>query len=302
MSNNEDKNKIKKIKIVEKKDDKDIRIKKEKIISSETDIASLNKELEITGQHSTLLMVLVDLGSTNKMNTDSHSIKELKNRRSNMIKLLDKFENVFKEFISLKYKLEKIETQFNKIPDYLKNQSGILNKDNKKLYDMYLIKEKELDVCFHFLKSEIMDVYEYFRVNVAKLYLLFSDYNFTTMPELKKLVTKINFRYLEEYLDNDVYQKILLLQNIRVKFSHTPDANGIFRNMNLRKFSTIKNTLIEAYDLLLWLFDDNKEKMHIDFAKRFLTLSGKNYSDEEIFEQLTAFNDELLNANIHLKK
>ncbi len=302
MSNNEDKNKIKKIKVVEKKDDKDIRLKKEKIISSETDIANLNKELEITGQHSTLLMVLVDLGSTNKMNTDSHSIKELKNRRSNIIKLLDKFEKIFKEFISLKYKLEKIETQFNNIPDYLKNESGILNKDNKKLYVMYLVKEKELDVCFHFLKSEIMDIYEYFRVNVAKLYLLFSDYNFTTIPELKKLVTKINFRYLEEYLDNDVYQKILLFQNIRVKFSHTPDANIIFRNMNLRKFSTIKNTLIEAYDLLLWLFDDNKEKMHIDFAKRFLTLSGKNYSDEEIFEQLTAFNDELLNANIHLKK
>lgn len=290
------------LKIVEKKEDKDIRLKKEKIIASETDIASLNQELELTGQHSTLLMVLVDLGSTNKRDMDSYSIRELKNRRINIVKLLDKFENVFKEYISLKYKMEKLEDKFSKIPVYLQNDTSIVNRDNLKLYHSYLAKEKELDVCFHFLKSEIMDVYEYFRVNVAKLYLLFSDYNFTTIQELKKLITKINFRYLEEYLDNTIYQKILLFQNIRVKFSHTPDANGIFRTMNLRKFSTIKNTLVEAYDLLLWLFEDNKEKMHTDFAKRFLLLNGKNYSDEEIFEQLTAFNEHFLNVNTNIKK
>ena len=272
MSNNTSKKSN--IKIVEKKENKEARKHKEKLISLETDITNLNKELELTGQTSTLLMAVIDLGSVNKNNDEPHSIKELKTRKINVIRLLDKFENVFKEFIGYKYKMEKITEQFNTSPDFIKNDSSIINKENRKIYTSYLQKEKELDVVYHFLKSEILDVYEYFRVNVAKLYLLFSDYNFTTSDEFKKTMSKINFRYLEKYLDNEIYQKILLFQNIRVKFSHTPDANIIFRNMNLRKFSTIKETLIQAYELLMWLFEDNKDGMHFNFAKKFISLSN----------------------------
>ena len=290
------------IKIVEKKDEKESRKNKEKTISLETDVSNLNKELELTGQHSTLLMILVDLGSTNKNITESYTIRELKNRKQNLIKSLDRVEKVFMEFINTKYKLDKIENNYSKIPDYLRNDSTLINKENKKLYNLYLKLEKDLDVAFHFLKSEILDVYEYFRVNVAKLYLIFSDYNFTSIPDLKKVISKINFRYLEEYLQYDVYQKILLFQNIRVTFSHIPDAKVLFRNMNLRKFSTIKNTLLEAYDMLLWIFEDNREKMNLDFAKRFLTITGKNYTDEEIIKQLEEFNETLLNTNVTLKK
>ena len=290
------------IKIVEKKDEKESRKNKEKTISLETDVSNLNKELELTGQHSTLLMILVDLGSTNKNITESYTIRELKNRKQNLIKSLDRVEKVFMEFINTKYKLDKIENNYSKIPDYLRNDSTLINKENKKLYNLYLKLEKDLDVAFHFLKSEILDVYEYFRVNVAKLYLIFSDYNFTSIPDLKKVISKINFRYLEEYLQYDVYQKILLFQNIRVTFSHIPDAKVLFRNMNLRKFSTIKNTLLEAYDMLLWIFEDNREKMNLDFAKRFLTITEKNYTDEEIIKQLEEFNETLLNTNITLKK
>lgn len=290
------------IKIVEKKDEKENRKTKEKTISLETDVSNLNKELELTGQHSTLLMILVDLGSTNKNITESYTIRELKNRKQNLIKSLDRVEKVFKEFINTKYKLDKIENNYSKIPDYLRDDSSLNTKENKKLYNLYLKLEKDLDVAFHFLKSEILDVYEYFRVNVAKLYLIFSDYNFTSIPDLKKVISKINFRYLEEYLQYDVYQKILLFQNIRVTFSHIPDAKVLFRNMNLRKFSTIKNTLLEAYDMLLWIFEDNREKMNLDFAKRFLTITGKNYTDEEIIKQLEEFNETLLNTNVTLKK
>lgn len=290
------------IKIVEKKDEKENRKTKEKTISLETDVSNLNKELELTGQHSTLLMILVDLGSTNKNITESYTIRELKNRKQNLIKSLDRVEKVFKEFINTKYKLDKIENNYSKIPDYLRDDSSLNTKENKKLYNLYLKLEKDLDVAFHFLKSEILDVYEYFRVNVAKLYLIFSDYNFTSIPDLKKVISKINFRYLEDYLQYDVYQKILLFQNIRVTFSHIPDAKVLFRNMNLRKFSTIKNTLLEAYDMLLWIFEDNREKMNLDFAKRFLTITGKNYTDEEIIKQLEEFNETLLNTNVTLKK
>lgn len=291
------------IKIVEKKDEKESRKNKEKTISLETDVSNLNKELELTGQHSTLLMILVDLGSTNKNITESYTIRELKNRKQNLIKSLDRVEKVFMEFINTKYKLDKIENNYSKIPDYLRDDSSLNTKENKKLYSSYLKLEKDLDVAFHFLKNEILDVYEYFRVNVAKLYLIFSDYNFTSIPDLKKVISKINFRYLEEYLQYDVYQKILLFQNIRVTFSHIPDAKVLFRNMNLRKFSTIKNTLIEAYDMLLWIFEDNREKMNLDFAKRFLTITGgKNYTDEEIIKQLEEFNETLLNTNVTLKK
>ena len=290
------------IKIVEKKDEKENRKNKEKIISLETDVASLNKELESTSQNSTLLMLLVDLGSNNKNTIDQYSIQELKNRKQNLIKSIERVEKVFKEFINTKYKLDKIEKEFLDIPDYLRNDSVLNTKGNKKLYSLYLKLEKDLDISFHFLKSEILDVYEYFRVNVAKLYLIFSDYNFTSIPDLKKVISKVNFRYLEEYLQYDVYQKILLFQNIRVTFSHIPDAKVLFRNMNLRKFSTIKNTLIESYDMLLWIFEDNREKMNLDFAKRFLTLTGKNYTDEEIIKQLEEFNETLLNTNVTLKK
>ena len=290
------------IKIVEKKDEKESRKNKEKTISLETDVSNLNKELELTGQHSTLLMILVDLGSTNKNITDSYTIRELKNRKQNLIKSLDRVEKVFKEFINTKYKLDKIEKEFLNIPDYLRDDSTLITKENKKLYNLYQKLEKDLDTSFHFLKSEILDVYEYFRVNVAKLYLIFSDYNFTSIPDLKKVISKVNFRYLEEYLQYDVYQKILLFQNIRVTFSHIPDAKVLFRNMNLRKFSTIKNTLIESYDMLLWIFEDNREKMILDFAKRFLTLTGKNYTDDEIVKQLEEFNETLLNTNVTLKK
>lgn len=290
------------IKIVEKKDEKENRKNKEKTISLETDVASLNKELELTGQNSTLLMLLVDLGSNNKNIQDSYTIQELKNRKQNLIKSIDRVEKVFKEFINAKYKLDKIEKEFLNIPDYLRDDSTLITKENKKLYNLYQKLEKDLDISFHFLKSEILDVYEYFRVNVAKLYLIFSDYNFTSIPDLKKVISKVNFRYLEEYLQYDVYQKILLFQNIRVTFSHIPDAKVLFRNMNLRKFSTIKNTLIESYDMLLWIFEDNREKMILDFAKRFLTLTGKNYTDAEIVKQLEEFNETLLNTNVTLKK
>lgn len=290
------------IKIVEKKDEKENRKNKEKTISLETDVASLNKELELTGQNSTLLMLLVDLGSNNKNIQDSYTIQELKNRKQNLIKSIDRVEKVFKEFINAKYKLDKIEKEFLNIPDYLRDDSTLITKENKKLYNLYQKLEKDLDISFHFLKSEILDVYEYFRVNVAKLYLIFSDYNFTSIPDLKKVISKVNFRYLEEYLQYDVYQKILLFQNIRVTFSHIPDAKVLFRNMNLRKFSTIKNTLIESYDMLLWIFEDNREKMILDFAKRFLTLTGKNYTDDEIVKQLEEFNETLLNTNVTLKK
>lgn len=290
------------IKIVEKKDEKENRKNKEKTISLETDVASLNKELELTGQNSTLLMLLVDLGSNNKNIQDSYTIQELKNRKQNLIKSIDRVEKVFKEFINAKYKLDKIEKEFLNIPDYLRNDSTLITKENRKLYNLYQKLEKDLDISFHFLKSEILDVYEYFRVNVAKLYLIFSDYNFTSIPDLKKVISKVNFRYLEEYLQYDVYQKILLFQNIRVTFSHIPDAKVLFRNMNLRKFSTIKNTLIESYDMLLWIFEDNREKMILDFAKRFLTLTGKNYTDAEIVKQLEEFNETLLNTNVTLKK
>lgn len=291
-----------KLKIVEKKENKDARKYKEKLISLETDITNLNKELELTGQTSTLLMAVIDLGSVNKNNDEPHSIKELKTRKINVIRLLDKFENVFKEFIGYKYKMEKITEQFNTSPDFIKNDSSVINKENRKIYTSYLQKEKELDVVYHFLKSEILDVYEYFRVNVAKLYLLFSEINFTTSDEFKKTISKINFRYLEKYLENEIYQKILLFQNIRVKFSHTPDANTIFRTMNLRKFSTIKETLIQAYELLMWLFEDNKDGMHFNFAKKFISLSDKDFNDNEILEEVYKFNEALVNYDNKLRK
>ena len=215
------------IKIVEKKENKEARKHKEKLISLEKDITNLNKELELTGQTSTLLMAVVDLGSVNKKNDEPYSIKELKTRKINVIRLLDKFENVFKEFIGYKYKMEKITEQFNTSPDFMKNDSSVINKENRKIYTSYLQKEKELDVVYHFLKSEILDVYEYFRVNVAKLYLLFSEINFTTSDEFKKTMSKINFRYLEKYLENEIYQKILLFQNIRVKFSQNYEFKKI---------------------------------------------------------------------------
>ena len=290
------------IKIVEKKENKEARKHKEKLISLEKDITNLNKELELTGQTSTLLMAVVDLGSVNKKNDEPYSIKELKTRKINVIRLLDKFENVFKEFIGYKYKMEKITEQFNTSPDFMKNDSSVINKENRKIYTSYLQKEKELDVVYHFLKSEILDVYEYFRVNVAKLYLLFSEINFTTSDEFKKTMSKINFRYLEKYLENEIYQKILLFQNIRVKFSHTPDANTIFRTMNLRKFSTIKETLIQAYELLLWLFEDNKDGMHFNFAKKFISLSDKDFNDTEILEEVYKFNEALVNYDNRLRK
>ena len=290
------------IKIVEKKENKEARKYKEKLISLETDITNLNKELELTGQTSTLLMAVVDLGSVNKNNDEPYSIKELKTRKINVIRLLDKFENVFKEFIGYKYKMEKITEQFNTSPDFMKNDSSVINKENRKIYTSYLQKEKELDVVYHFLKSEILDVYEYFRVNVAKLYLLFSEINFTTSDEFKKTISKINFRHLEKYLENEIYQKILLFQNIRVKFSHTPDANTIFRTMNLRKFSTIKETLIQAYELLMWLFEDNKDGMHFNFAKKFISFSDKDFNDTEILEEVYKFNDALVNYDNRSRK
>ena len=51
--------------------------------------------------------------------------------------------------------------------------------------------------------------------------------------------------------------------------------------MNAIQQPTIKNTLIEVYDMLLWIFEDNREKMNLDFSKRFLTITGKNYLDTD---------------------
>ena len=72
--------------------------------------------------------------------------------------------------------------------------------------------------------------------------------------------------------------------------------------MNLRKFSTIKETLIQAYELLLWLFEDNKDGMHFNFAKKFISLSDKDFNDTEILEEVYKFNEALVNYDNRLRK